>query len=302
MNGQDAVTPLSIKSPGFINLLWEKRLSLWRCGVALLIFLFTWQDLTQLTADLCYLTARQMFTTGHADSALWLLRQTEQLQSNQPLLYNLSGYILYQRQDLSASKRQLTAGIKINKSETALLNNLAVLSYTQRDSEQAIQFQQQAAKAATTVAIPHYNLGLLAWQRGDTITALRALREAARIDPTWEKPYLYLSLIYLTQAQYVLAEEYAQEAIVLQPEQASGYDIYIQALLAQGEGQRALAVMMQAPKHTMDRDRLRLYEAFALRATGNLADAKPLLEKLFRWSHDSLLRYRVALELRSIKQ
>lgn len=301
MNVQPMVSSSSVKSAIVTHRLPQNWTLLWWCGIGLLIVLLTWQNLAQLTSDLCYLTARRLSTVGHVQGALWLLQQAEHLQTDQPLTYNLAGYILYTAEDLAASQKQLEAGVQYSNVDATLLNNLAVLHHEQQADAQALTFQQQAA-AATTTAVPYYNLGILSWQNRDPVAALRAMREATRIEPTWSAPYLYLSWIYLTQENYALAEQNAQKAVTLQPDQASGYELYIQALLAQQKGALVLEIIQSLPKHRLQRDHLRLYEAFALRMIGKRAEAVHLLEKLFRWSPDSFLRYRAAIELRAIYQ
>jgi tetratricopeptide (TPR) repeat protein len=275
-------------------------LSFWWLGVVLCILFLTWPNLARLTSDLCTLTARQLFATGHHSGALWLLTQAERIQADQPYAYAMASHILYDLGDISASQQQLETGLKTGEGDSALLNNLAVIKYEQYEMNAAIELAQQASAAALNVAIPHYNLGVISWQRGDSVAAGRAFREAARIDPNWMMPYFYLALIHMDLEEYPVADEYAQKMIALQPDQSIGYELRIQALLAQKEGATALAAIPEAEVHIANQERVRLYQALAMNASGERETAQIVLEKLFRWTNDPSLRRRVAIELRAL--
>lgn len=277
-------------------------LSFWWLGVALCVLFLTWPNLAQLTSDLCTLTARQLFATGRHSSALWLLTQAQRIQADQPYAYAMASHILYDLSDISASQQQLETGMKTGQGDSALLNNLAVIKYDQHEMNAAIELAQQASVAALNVAIPHYNLGVISWRRGDFVAAGRAFREVARIDPEWTMPYVYLARIHMELEEYAVADEYAQKIIALQPDQSVGYELSIQALLAQKEGATALAAIPKAEVHIANQERVRLYQALAMNATGERETAQIVLEKLFRWTDDPSLRRRVAIELRALNQ
>jgi tetratricopeptide (TPR) repeat protein len=113
-------------------------------------------------------------------------------------------------------------------------------------------------------------------------------------------PYFYLALIHMDLEEYPVADEYAQKMIALQPDQSIGYELRIQALLAQKEGATALAAIPEAEVHIANQERVRLYQALAMNASGERETAQIVLEKLFRWTNDPSLRRRVAIELRAL--
>ena len=301
MNVQRTFRPPSVKSLSTLSVYANHRIAWWWIGVTLLTLLLTWQNLTQLTSDLCYLTAKQLFEAGYTQSALWLANQAQHIPSEQSLAYNMAGYILYTIDDIPASKRELETGMRTGVANPPLFNNLAVLNHGPQEIEKAIKLQQQAVDGAPNTAVPYYNLGVLYWLDDDQIAAIRALREATRIDSKWAPPYLYLSFIYMVRQEYAVAERLAQEAILLQPDQSIGHELYIQALLSQQKGDRAFAAISTARPQIKDRDRKNLYYALALRAQGEIKSSQFLFEKLFMWTADRSVRYRAAVELRSIR-
>jgi len=291
---------------------YKHRELTWWIGVALLVLMLTWSSIGQLAGDLGYLAARQLFTTGHPKSTLWLLRHIAQFQMEPSPAQNMSGYILYALHDMEGSEQVWSVAERQEVDDTEsdginmpLFNNLAILRYEQVRIEEALHLQHKAATAAANSALPHYNLGVMLWQQGDLVAARRALREATYIAPAWGEPYALLAFLDMLEGRYATAETYAETAVTLVPDHVLGYEIYLQALLAQDKGQIVLTTL-DTPESTItrhaiiDRDRLQMYRALALKATGDQDAAKRILETLFVRADDQTVRHRAIVELRAL--
>lgn len=268
--------------------------------LCLIILILAWPNLLRLTGDLSYLSARPLARAGYASSALWLLTQAQRVQPQQPYAYTLASRLFDTTGRLDASAAQLEIAVAADAVHPLVLNDLAVRRFEQGDTDGALELQEQAAVAAPNVAAVHYNLGVLYWRSGNMLAAARSFREAARIAPDWASPFLSLALIYLESKDYGEAEESAQRALTLQPDHPYAYEALIQSLLAQHKSASALEAIASAETHGVDADRLRLFQALALRDTGDSVASRIILERVFRWTDDPSLRRRVAVELRSL--
>lgn len=316
MNIQSTLKPLALRLVPSKFRTQKYHMCAWWCGVALLVLLLTWSPLTQIAGDLGYLTARQLYVTGHPTRALWLLQQIAHLPAQRPKAAGLAEYIVSTMAHSTAEEQPsgdllllsdnmqpdvaVPDTVEDEADYAVFYNNWAILYRDQVDAGQTLAIQQQSAAAAPDVAIPHYNLGMMLWQQGDRTGAIRALREATYIEPTWALPYVHLAFMYLVQEDYVAAEEQAQAGILLAPDDALGNEVYLQALLAQSKGRDVLEALPTAQVY-FDNERLQLYRALALRAAGDQAAAKLALEILFVRTRDQAVRHRVMVELQAME-
>ena len=259
----------------------------WIAGVAILIMLLSWNDMTRIASGMLYLGSTYLPQTAYQNpKPIVLLEYARSVDSQAVFVQNREGYLWYQQNDLKNAQLSFGDAVSIAPDYGPALNNLAVTYFESGQSKQAEVLQFQAVKNDPDSAVTHYNLGLTLMKRPNNGVALQEFREASYINPAWVFPYIEQGFNYLQMQNYGSAERAAREAIKLDPSQGSAHLILAIALYCQDKNQEGLQAI-QAALLIDPNDRIaRFYQARILKNLGEFDSAALAFHQLLKSTND----------------
>jgi tetratricopeptide (TPR) repeat protein len=153
---------------------------------------------------------------GRYDLAEVELRSAAQLEPSSPEIHYFLGRVYYTRQVLAMAQKEFQTAIQLDPAYMKAYNNLGLVMETLGKNDEAIQDYQTAAQ----------------------------MNEAQHLNSPY--PYEYLSAHYNRQREPALAIEFAQKALLIDPQcDLANYDL-AKAFQSQGEWQKAIDEVQKA--------------------------------------------------------
>jgi tetratricopeptide (TPR) repeat protein len=279
----------------------KSRLWLWGFGIAIILMLLFWTDLSHLFAGGLYLFSDRLYAMGRTPRALRMLKYAAIVDPDAYYAKARTGYLLYTLGDFEGAEELFRQSLKVDDGYSPTLNNLAVVDFENTRNPSALELQRAAVKAAPNSAVVRYNLGWMWLSQGNNQQAEYAFREAARIDPEWNLPYIYLGFVHLKNDEYLEAANMSRIALQIDQDQPVAYMILAIALYNQNSFQHALETLKPVVEAYPDAILPKLYRALIFEDLGRYQEAMNELKVLHGATSNTYLKQRILLEIERIE-
>lgn len=279
----------------------KSHLWLWGLGIAIILTLLFWADLSHLFAGGLYLLSDRLYAMGRTPKALRMLKYAALVDPDAYYAKAREGYLLYTLGDFEGAEESFRQSLKVDDDYSPTLNNLAVVDFENTSDPSAIELQRAAVQTAPNSAVVRYNLGWMWLSQGNNKQAEYAFREATRIDPEWNLPYIYLGFVHLINDEYSEALETSRAALRIDQDQPVVYMILTIALYNQESFHEALETLKPVTQAYPNATLPKLYRALIFEDLGKYQEAMSEFKTLLGTTSDAYLRQRILLEIERIE-
>jgi predicted Zn-dependent protease len=190
--------------------------------------------------------ARKAFAVGHAQEALQQLDALAKLNPEPPGVEQLRGFIYYQQRNMGAAEAAYARAVAQDPNDRESMQMQGVALYSLGKPEQAIPLLEKARVAVPSANVdPNYVLGVcyIAVRRYDDARHAFALQYG--FAPDSAPAYLLAARLLLRQENPAMAENYAHQALALQPSIPLAHLLLGEVDLARGQLPEAIAELKE---------------------------------------------------------
>jgi tetratricopeptide (TPR) repeat protein len=190
--------------------------------------------------------ARKAFAMGHAQEALQQLDSLAKLSPEPAGVEQLRGFIYYQQRDMVSAEAAYAKAVAQDPADRESMQMQGVALYSLGKPEQAIPLLEKARVAVPSANVdPNYVLGVcyIAVRRYDD--ARRAFAVQYGFAPDSAPAYLLAARLLLRQENPAMAENYAHQALALQPALPLAHLLLGEVDLARGQLPEAIAELKE---------------------------------------------------------
>lgn len=162
---------------------------------------------------------------------------------------------------------------------------LAACHLDKGEPETARKEAEAALGSAPDLILAHHVVGLAELAADDFTRAEAAFNTAASIDPQSAETQRLLALLYYQQAKHADAERHFEEALRLEPDNASVISSYADFLTEKGDPEAAAALLEAAPDYVRDSASMLIVRGKLAFRRGDLDEARDLA--LWVLQHDA---------------